>query len=47
MLTALLGAVALSAGFGPTSGLKVGEMVTPFHPNHVTGPLKGTNACPP
>ncbi len=32
---------------GPDSGLKVGETVTPFHPSHVTGPLKGTNGCPP
>jgi hypothetical protein len=32
---------------GPESGLKVGETVTPFHPSHVTGPLKGTNNCPP
>jgi hypothetical protein len=29
------------------SGLKVGETVTPFHPTHITGPLKGTNDCPP
>ncbi len=32
---------------GPDSGLKVGETVTPFHPSHVTGSLKGTNSCPP
>ncbi len=30
-----------------TSGLEVGEVVTPFHPNHVSGPHKGTDACPP
>ncbi len=29
------------------SGLNVGEMVTPFHPTHVSGPHKGTDACPP
>jgi hypothetical protein len=29
------------------SGLKVGETVSPFHPTHVTGPLKGTTNCPP
>jgi hypothetical protein len=29
------------------SGLKVGETVTPFHPTHITGPLKGTTNCPP
>ncbi|HSI72485.1 MAG TPA: hypothetical protein VK934_04855 [Fimbriimonas sp.] len=31
----------------PESGLKVGEMVSAFHPTHVTGPLKGTSDCPP
>ena len=30
-----------------TSGLEVGEMVTPFHPTHVSGPDAGTNTCPP
>jgi len=29
------------------SGLEVGEMVTPFHPTHVSGPDKGTDTCPP
>lgn len=29
------------------SGLKVGEMVTPYHPKHVAGPDKGTTNCPP
>jgi hypothetical protein len=29
------------------SGLAIGEMVTPFHPKHVSGPLKGTDSCPP
>lgn len=29
------------------SGLEVGETVSAFHPNHVAGPHKGTNACPP
>ena len=32
---------------GVNSGLSVGEMVTPFHPNHVVGPDKGTDTCPP
>jgi hypothetical protein len=32
---------------GPESGLKVGDTVTPFNPTHITGPLKGTNNCPP
>jgi hypothetical protein len=47
--TALVGAAfALPAfAFGPDSGLAVGDMVTPFNPQHVTGPHKGTNACPP
>lgn len=31
----------------PTSGLKVGEGVTPFHPTHLAGPDKGTDNCPP
>lgn len=44
----LVGAVAASAlGFSLDSGLKVGERVTPFHPTHISGPLKGTNNCPP
>lgn len=47
MITTLLGVVAASAFIGPTSGLKAGEWVTPFHPYHVTGPDKGTDACPP
>jgi len=29
------------------SGLKVGEKVFAFHPKHVAGPHKGTDACPP
>lgn len=33
--------------YGPDSGLKVGEMVMAFHPQHVAGPLKGTDGCPP
>lgn len=32
---------------GVNSGLSVGETVTPFHPTHITGPNKGTDACPP
>jgi hypothetical protein len=39
--------VPLIAMSGADSGLKVGEFVTPFHPNHVTGPHKGTKTCPP
>lgn len=44
--TLLLAAVAFAAA-GPESGLKVGDPVTPFNPQHVSGPNKGTNACPP
>lgn len=29
------------------SGLKVGDFVSAFHPTHVSGPHKGTDACPP
>lgn len=53
MRRSILGIVVAAAtilpafAFGPDSGLKVGEMVTPFHPTHVTGPLKGTDGCPP
>ena len=36
-----------TAAFGAESGLKVGEMVSAFHPQHVSGPHKGTDACPP
>ena len=38
---------ALACISDPESGLAVGEMVTPFHPQHVSGPLKGTDECPP
>ena len=47
---AILGALALAAvGFKGSidSGIKVGEFVTAFHPNHLVGPHKGTDACPP
>jgi protocatechuate 3,4-dioxygenase beta subunit len=41
-------ATALSyAAFNANSGLNVGEMVTPFHPKHISGPDKGTDTCPP
>lgn len=41
------GAEKASAPEGIASGLEVGEMVTPFHPMHVSGPDKGTDTCPP
>ncbi|MFN3729288.1 MAG: hypothetical protein ACK4XJ_06205 [Fimbriimonadaceae bacterium] len=54
MLTKILGAAALAVAVAVPavagsvdSGLKVGEMVTPFHPKHVSGPDKGTDTCPP
>lgn len=45
----LLSMTAAMAAFAvaPNSGLKVGEMVSAFHPQHVSGPHKGTDACPP
>jgi hypothetical protein len=47
-LSVALAASALSvAAFAADSGLKVGEMVSAFHPKHVAGPHKGTDACPP
>lgn len=47
MLKNLIGMAFATVALGPTSGLEVGEMVTPFNPQHVTGPNKGSNACPP
>lgn len=54
MKVAILGAVAAFALALPVmatapvdSGLKVGDLVTPFHPTHVGGPDKGTDTCPP
>lgn len=32
---------------GVESGLAVGAGTPAFHPQHVAGPDKGTNACPP
>lgn len=51
--TALLGgAAALIAGIAIAassieSGLNVGDTVPAFHPKHIAGPHKGTDACPP
>ena len=54
MISKLVGTTLVGAAFAFTafaltidSGLKVGEGVTPFHPKHVTGALKGTKSCPP
>lgn len=39
--------IAVFAFAGANSGLAKGESVTPFHPNHVSGPLaKSTNCFP-
>jgi protocatechuate 3,4-dioxygenase beta subunit len=56
MIKKLLGAVILGVGVAMSaiavnrtvdSGLKIGDFVSAFHPNHVTGPHKGTDTCPP
>jgi len=47
MLTALLGTAVVALLGGPESGLAIGANVPAFHPQHVTGPHKGTDACPP
>ena len=47
MLKTLFGMAFLVSAFGPNSGLSAGDTVVPFHPQHVTGPDKGTDACPP
>src|SRR5205085_11032276 len=43
----LTGAMTTMALATASSGLKAGEAVSPFEPTHVSGPLKGTNSCPP
>lgn len=47
VLVAAVSAAAFAFTTKVDSGLKVGEMVSAFHPNHVSGPHKGTDACPP
>ena len=47
VLFAMAAALAAIAATPANSGLKVGEMVSAFHPQHVSGPHKGTDACPP
>ncbi len=47
ILVAGCSALALVAMAGTNSGLERGESVTPFHPTHVAGPLKGTTECFP
>ena len=40
-------AVTAFAFNSASSGLSMGERVTPFHPSHIVGPLAGTNNCFP
>lgn len=48
LLSVALTASALTvAAFAADSGLKVGELMLSFHPKHVSGPDKDTDACPP
>lgn len=43
----VMAAASVVFAYGVNSGLEVGEMVTPFHPTHLSGPDKGTDTCPP
>jgi len=46
--TSILAVLAIPAlALAVNSGLKVGESVSAFHPEHVAGPLAGTNECFP
>ncbi len=40
-------AIPALAGSGEKSGLEIGEMVSAYHPTHLSGPDKGTDNCPP
>lgn len=46
---AAVAALALPAfaGSGEKSGIEVGDMVSAYHPKHVSGPDAGTDNCPP
>lgn len=44
---ATLAVIALPVFAAVESGLKPGDRVTPFHPDHVSGPLAGTTNCFP
>jgi len=46
MLKTLIGLAMVTAFSTPNSGLEVGDSVTSFHPHHVFGAHKGTDACP-
>jgi hypothetical protein len=47
VLVAAVAVTAVAMRSSIDSGLKVGDFVSAFHPNHVTGPHKGTDTCPP
>lgn len=47
LISLVAAALAAFAFASIKSGLEVGEMVTPFHPKHLSGPDKGTDTCPP
>ncbi|MFZ4507586.1 MAG: hypothetical protein ACOYON_07815 [Fimbriimonas sp.] len=47
MISAVVAVAASAFAFGPNSGLNKGESVTPFHPQHVSGPLANSDKCFP
>lgn len=48
ILGSMAGAATVAAfAFSNNSGLNPGENVTPFHPNHVSGPLANSTDCFP
>jgi len=48
LLGAIAAAIAVPAlAFGVNSGLNKGQMVSPFHPKHLAGPLAGSSNCFP
>jgi hypothetical protein len=47
VLVAAISVAAFAVGPLVDSGLKIGDFVSAFHPNHVSGPHKGTDTCPP
>lgn len=47
LATVAIAAIAIPVFASIESGLKAGDRVTPFHPDHVTGPLAGSNNCFP
>jgi hypothetical protein len=47
LMTAVVALMVPALARNVDSGLKVGQKVFAFHPKHVAGPHKGTDACPP